>query len=67
MWQDLNFTEVYKKAVPIYSGQLEHTFVVLKEDVGKTIDQVSGANALPVAGIKRTATTAFAGSSKRKF
>jgi len=68
VWLDLDFSEVYKKAVPIYLGQLEHTFVVLKEDVGRTIDQVSGSNALPLAGVKRTATTAFAsGSHKKRF
>jgi len=68
VWQDMDFTEIYKKAVPIYLGQLEHTFVVLKEDIGRNIDQVSGSNALPLSGVKRTATSAFSsGSSKRRF
>lgn len=68
LWLELDFTEVYKKAVPIYLGQLEHTFIVLNEDIGQNINQVSGSNALPVAGVKRSATTAFeAGSNKRQF
>jgi len=84
--EGLDFSEVYKKAVPIYlgklitvtfpvqslilviysSGQLEHNFIVLKEDVGEALNKTSGANSVPISGLKRTATTAFAIPNKRR-
>jgi len=87
-WEGLDFTKVYKKAVPIYlgkfklliiiqgftnysilflTGQLEHNFVVLKEDVGATLDKTSGANSVPIGGVKRSATSAFAHPHKRRL
>ena len=46
--------EAYKRARPMYSGRLEHTFIVLKDTEG-LMDGPSGANREPV-GQKRPAT-----------
>lgn len=65
IWSNLSFDEVYKKAVPIYTGQLEHTFIVLKENYEAPV--TTGSNNQPLGSqLKRQATTVFGGSSKRR-
>ncbi len=62
----MDLSEAYKKALPMYSGRLEHTFVVLKDDTApeKGEGQTTGSNAEPV-GQKRPAPDNEEGKSKR--
>ncbi len=47
----INLDEAYKKALPMYAGRLEHTFVLLKEADGA--EPVSGVNKEPLGTNKR--------------
>jgi len=60
----LDLTEAYKKALPVYKGRLEHSFVVLKDDVGD-VPQATGGNNEPI-GQKRKPTDTEGGNSKKK-
>lgn len=59
---EVDLSEAYKKARPMYDGRMEHTFVVLKENQDSV---ASGSNQEPL-GNKRPAGDDGAGSSKRK-
>ena len=63
----MDLAEAYKKAKPMYSGRLEHTFVVLKDDVEPDQEQpqATGSNSEPV-GTKRPGAEMGPGTSKRK-
>lgn len=60
--KEMDLTEAYRKAKPMYEGRLEHTFVVLKEGVEPT---ATGSNQEPL-GNKRPAEEGESGSVKRK-
>lgn len=60
--KELDLSEAYKRACPMYNGRLEHTFIVLKES---QTAQCSGANKEPL-GAKRPAPDEEHGDSKRK-
>lgn len=60
--KEMDLTEAYKKARPMYDGRLEHTFVILKEGAEAT---VSGSNQEPL-GNKRPAEGDESGAMKRK-
>ncbi len=46
--KELDLTEAYKRARPSFTGKLERTFIILKDDVDKDVEMVSGSNAEPV-------------------
>ena len=50
-----DLSEAYKRARPMYSGRLEHTYVVLKDDVHP--EDVSGSNKEPIGGKRRASPT----------
>ena len=57
----INLSEAYKRATPMYSGRLERTFAILKDNQP---DMITGANMEPV-GHKRPSESAFGLSPKR--
>ncbi len=46
--KELDLTEAYKRARPSFSGKLERTFIILKDNVDEDVEMVSGANTEPI-------------------
>ena len=44
----LDLSDAYKKARPMYSGRLERTFIILKDDYNPDLEAVTGSNREPV-------------------
>lgn len=61
--KEMDLSEAYRRAKPMYNGRLEHTFVVLKE--GVNVEPGTGANSEPI-GLKRPAPSDDNSESKRK-
>jgi hypothetical protein len=46
--KELDLTEAYKRAKPGFTGKLERTFVILKDNQDEDVEMVSGSNAEPI-------------------
>ena len=63
----MDLREAYKLAHPVYTGRLEHTFIVLKDTPQGGPDQATtGPNNEPIGGSKRAASPSNHDWSKRR-
>ncbi len=46
--REFDLTDAYKRARPSFTGKLECTFMILKDNPGEAEEMASGANAEPV-------------------
>jgi hypothetical protein len=49
----MDLTEIYKKAKPVFTGGMERTFIVLKDDYEPGAEVVTGPNKEPVGSKRR--------------
>ena len=64
----MDLTEAYKKAKPMYTGRLRHTFIVLHDDPEdeQVEPVVTNSNRVPIRG-KRTGSPVTSASKKPNF
>jgi hypothetical protein len=46
--KEIDLTEAYKKARPAFTGRLERTFIVLRDNEGEEEPMATGSNAEPL-------------------
>jgi hypothetical protein len=46
--KEIDLTEAYRRAKPSFTGKLERTFVILKDDHDEDVEMVSGSNTEPL-------------------
>ncbi len=46
--KEIDLTEAYKKARPSFTGKLERTFMILKDNLGEEEPLPTGSNAEPL-------------------
>jgi hypothetical protein len=46
--KEIDLTDAYKRARPGFTGKLERTFIILKDNQDEDVEMVSGSNAEPI-------------------
>ncbi len=46
--KEMDLTDAYKRARPGFTGKLERTFIILKDNQDEDVEMVSGSNAEPI-------------------